>query len=138
METIENNLKDGGYFIGTMFDGDLIRQLLKINNEYELVDNGDIKFKLKVYNKLVDALFGNKLSVYLKDTVLNEPMDEYIVNFNRFVFEMRKRGFELVESKLFSELYELYEVYNKKCSLSDIEKNISFLNRSFVFKKIVS
>jgi hypothetical protein len=130
METIDNNLKVGGYFIGAMFDGDLIKELLNTSETYELTDKDNIKFKLQRYDNLTDSLFGNKISVYLKDTVLDEPMDEYIVYFNKFINEMNRRGFELVESELFSDLYD--EKYN----LNDIEKNISFLNRTFVFKKI--
>jgi len=130
METIENNLKDGGYFMGAMFDGDLIKELLTIDNIYELKDKDDVKFKLQRYNELTDSLFGNKISVYLKDTVLDEPMDEYIVYFNKFVNEMKTRGFELVESTLFRDLY------NEKYNLNDVEKKISFLNRTFVFKKV--
>jgi hypothetical protein len=101
-----------------------------MDDTYELMDNDDIKFRLKRYNKLTDELYGNKISVYLKDTVLDEPMDEYIVYFNKFVDEMERRGFELIDSNLFSDLY------NEKYNLNSIEKKISFLNRTFVFKRV--
>lgn len=132
MKTIDNNLKMGGYFIGTMFDGDLITDLVKDSDTFELVDDDKIRFRIKRYNKLSKRLFGNKLSVYLNETVLDEPMDEYVVYFDLFVKEMRRRGYELVESKLFNE--EDYSRYG----LNDLERRISFLNRSFVFKRTES
>jgi len=130
MDTINNNLRIGGYFIGTMFDGELINNILKENDIYELSDNNDVKFRLKIDNDNGNKLYGNKLSVYLKDTVLDEPMDEYIVNFEEFVNDMKRRGYELVDSRLFSELYD--ELNYVK--LNEIEKKVSFLNRTFVFK----
>lgn len=129
MKTIDNNLKMNGYFIGTMFDGDLISNLVKDSDQFELIDDDKVRFRIRRYNKVLKSLFGNKLSVYLNETVLDEPMDEYVVYFDLFVNEMRKRGYELVESKLFN------EEYDGKYGLNDLEKRISFLNRSFVFKR---
>lgn len=129
MSSIDNNLKIGGYFMGTMFDGDLISNLVKDSEKFELIDDNKVRFRLNRYFPLTQNLFGNKLSVYLNETVLDEPMDEYIVYFNKFVAEMRKRGYELVESKLFNE-------YNPSSfNLNEVEKRVSFLNRSFVFKR---
>jgi hypothetical protein len=129
ISTIDNNLKMNGYFIGTMFDGELISNLVKETEQFELVDDDKVRFRIKSYGKLSKSLFGNKLSVFLNETVLDEPMDEYVVYFDLFVNEMRKRGYELVESKVFN------EEYNTKYNLNDLEKRISFLNRSFVFKR---
>lgn len=126
MTSIENNLKDDGIFMGAMFDGLKIRELIK-NNNFELVDDKEVRFKVKLISES-DSFFGNKISVFLKDTVLDEPMDEYLVYFSEFVKIMKKRNFELIESKMFSELYS-----NE--NLNNIEKSISFLNRTFVFKR---
>lgn len=130
MKSIDNNLKVGGYFMGTMFDGKLITDLIKESNTFELVDNNVVRFKLKRYTSVTDDLFGNKLSVFLKDTVLDEPMDEYIVMFDKFVNEMKRRGYELVESSLFDEFY------SNTFNMNKVEKRVSFLNRTFVFKRI--
>jgi mRNA (guanine-N7-)-methyltransferase len=127
MKSIDNNLKEDGYFIGAMFDGESIRNVLK-NNVYILKDKDDIKFKIEAYNQLNDNAFGNKISVYLKDTVLDEPMDEYVVYFDKFVSLMKERGYELVESKMFKDLDE-------KSKMNIIEKSVSYLNRYFVFKR---
>lgn len=127
MKSIDNNLKEGGYFIGALFDGDSIRKILK-NGEYVLKDNNELKFSINAYEKLNDNAFSNKISVYLKDTVLDVPMDEYIVDFDKFVDLMKNRGYDLVESKMFSEL-------DTNSILNDIEKGVSYLNRYFVFKR---
>jgi hypothetical protein len=66
--------------------------------------------------------------VYLKDTVLDKPMDEYVVYFDKFVNIMKSRGYELIESKMFNELDE-------NSRLNSIEKGVSYLNRFFVFKR---
>lgn len=126
MASIENNLKEDGIFMGAMFDGLKMRELIK-NNNFELVDDKQLRFKVKLISES-DSFFGNKISVFLKDTVLDEPMDEYLVYFSEFVKIMKKRNFELIESKMFSELYS-----NE--NLNNIEKSISFLNRTFVFKR---
>ena len=136
MKSIENNLKYGGYFIGTMFDGESIKKLVKDSGEFELKDNNELRFRLKTYQRLTSEVFDNRLSVFLKDTVLDEPMDEYVVYFDKFVELMKVRGFELVESKMFNELYDNLNDRNSNDKLNDIEKRISFLNRTFVFKRL--
>lgn len=127
MKSIDNNLKHGGYFMGTMFDGNTIRNVLK-DGSYILKDNDDIKFNIDAYKLLTDNPFGNKISVYLKDTVLDEPMDEYVVYFDKFVDIMNKRGYDLEETKMFKEL-------DRNANMNNVEKNVSFLNRYFVFKR---
>ena len=133
LESIKLNLKPGGHFIGTMFDG---KSLLNLkgpeSNTIELSDENQVRFRLKFSNDENDNdIFGNKISVFIKDTVLDEPMDEYIVNFDSFVKLMKMNGFELVESRLFDSFYESYNNNNK---LNSLQKEVSFLNRTFVFK----
>jgi SAM-dependent methyltransferase len=132
MKSIDNNLKIGGYFIGTIFDGESVIKVLK-NGDYILKDakTQDIKFMIKGYGESKENdLFGNRINVYLKDTVLDKPMDEYIVDFDKFVDIMKKRGYELIETKMFNEL----NLYGKD-KLNDIELSVSNLNRFFVFKR---
>jgi hypothetical protein len=128
MSSIDNNLKDGGYFMGAMFDGEKIKNLLN-KGDYILNDNNETRFIIKKYDNFSDNLFGNKISVFLRDTVLDEPMDEYLVYFNDFVRVIKERGYNLIESKMFNELS------NPSFNLNNLSKNISFLNRTFVFKR---
>jgi hypothetical protein len=131
MRSIDNNLKHGGYFIGTMFDGNSIKNILQ-NSFYTVKDGDDIKFNIEAYKPLNDNPFGNKIGVYLKDTVLDEPMDEYVVYFDKFVDIMKSRGYELEESKMFE------DIDLDKSRLNNVEKSVSYLNRYFVFKRISS
>lgn len=130
MKSIDNNLREGGYFMGTMFDGESIKRVLE-NSDYTLMDNGEVKFNINAYKPLTDNPFGNRIGVYLKDTVLDVPMDEYVVYFDKFVELMKQRGYELVETKMFNEL-------DTNSRLTKVEKGVSYLNRSFVFKRISS
>jgi len=127
-DSINNNLKINGIFMGTFFDGKSVRELLKSK---AIHDNWDSHFYIIPRNiDNTDELFNNKIGVSLKDTVLDEITDEYIVNFEWFVNIMKLRGYNLIESHLFNELN--YNSFN----LNNIEKQCSFLNRTFVFQKV--
>ena len=132
METINNNIKIGGYFMGTLFDGKTIKKLLT-HDSFKLIDQG-LRFEITPLNQLTDDLFGNKINVFLKDTVLDKPMTEYVVDFTQFTEIMKIHGFELIETHMFNKLYHKQQAYKR--NLNDIEKKVSFLNRTFVFKKI--
>lgn len=121
MESIDKNIRRGGYFIGTLFDGQSIQNM-------QLSDKNDIKFKLEI-GKINNTEFGNEVKVEINSTVLNEGTIEYIVNFDIFKQLMKEHGYDLIESKMFRDLY------NEKYNLNDINKKVSFLNRTFVFKR---
>lgn len=125
-KSIKNNLKTNGYFIGTIFDG--ISVYNRFNNyEYK---NFEELFKIENVNiNNINSLFGNKIKVYLKDSIIENISYEYLIYFGKFVSKMEEEGFILVESKLFSEIYD----FNK---LKDYEKSYSSLNRYFAFKYI--
>lgn len=120
MRTINENIKEGGIFMGTMFDGESVERRLNypFNDEH-------FKIEKRSDNS---SNFGRAINVLLKETVLDKAEDEYIVNFGYMVEQMRINGFELVESKLFSK-------YNININLSETEKDVSYLNRTFVFTK---
>lgn len=129
IDSIKSNLKSGGIFMGTMFDGDSLLHLrVPESDTIELSDAGEVRFKLRFSSLGRESPFGNKLSVFIKDTVLDEPMDEYIVKFDSFVELMKSNGFELIESKMFESLY------NDSFKLNSLQKEVSFLNRTFVFR----
>ena len=130
ISSIKSNIKSGGIFMGAMFDGRSLLQLkVPESDTIELSDQGEVRFKLK-FSSLGHSPFGNKISVFIKDTVLDESMDEYIVDFDSFVKLMKSNGFELIESKMFE------SVYNESFTLNSLQKEVSFLNRTFVFRYI--
>lgn len=137
LQSIENNLKIGGYFICCMFDGNAILDKLGVHHTYE---TPYFKMKLKVlsgasrlHGTPPDDTFGNKLGVTMKETVLDEEADEYIVNSTEFINLMKWRGFDLVETKMFVDLYD--EWTRSHGYLKNLEKDVSFMNRYYVFQK---
>lgn len=124
--SIKNNLKTNGYFIGTIFDGISVHNRFN-NYEYK---NFEELFKIENLNSNnINSLFGNKIKVYLKDSIIDNISYEYLIYFGKFVSKMEEEGFILVDSKLFSEIYD----FNK---LKNYEQSYSSLNRYFAFKFI--
>jgi len=129
--SIKLNIKPGGIFMGAMFDGkSLLNLKVPESNIIELSDRGEVRFKLNFKNERKESLFGNKISVFIKDTVLDEPMNEYIVNFDLFVKLMKSNGFELIDTKMFESFYN----DDSSFKLNSLQKEVSFLNRTFVFR----
>jgi hypothetical protein len=103
-----------------------------------------------------ETCLGYKIDVY-QDSI-NKSVSEYLVNFDFLTITMDKYGFTLVTreearhmglpdgSGMFSELYNLMESeikrdpkkagdYKDAGFMTNYEKDISFLNRFFVYKK---
>jgi hypothetical protein len=157
--------KLNGYFIATCYDGRTIFNKLKKKLEGEssdiYVDNKKIWSVTKMYDATNfeddESSLGYKIDVY-QDSI-NQTISEYLVNFDFLVLTMEKYGFNLITqdearqmklpsgSGMFSDLYNAmnYEIkkdpakkadYKDAPNMNDYEKNISFLNRYFVFKKV--
>lgn len=124
IKSIINNLKNNGYFIGTIFDGLSILNKLDNKNYYNYNDF----FKIDKIN-IGNTLLGNKIKVFLKDSIIDNISNEYLIPFGLFIVEMEKHGFILIDSKMFEVLEKDY-----KYKLEDYEKEFSFLNRYFIFK----
>jgi len=110
LETIDNyltnilqNIKKGGYFIGTCYDGGRIFKRLQNPEPFEYSTNGDLVYSVKknydIENFDYDPwsgpetnMLGNKIEVYMES--IGQPMDEYLVNFEYFISIMKQYGFE--------------------------------------------
>jgi mRNA (guanine-N7-)-methyltransferase len=156
--------KLNGYFIATCYDGKTIFNLLKKKEEGEskeiFVDDKKIWSVTKLYDAVTfedsENCLGYKIDVY-QDSI-NQSLPEYLVNFDFLTSTMDKYGFSLVTreearqmrlpegSGMFSELYNSmqHEIkkdpkketdYKSAPFMKDYEKDISFLNRFFVYKK---
>jgi hypothetical protein len=156
-----------GYFIGTCYDGQTVFNKLKGKNEgdSDIIMNGQEKrFELtKMYNQTGfpddDTSLGYKINVY-QDTI-GKTFCEYLVNFNYFTRIMEDYGFSLLSkeaanqkglpygSGLFGELFNDMKQetrnspfkrsnYRNAHLMTEDEKQISFLNRYFVFTKVRS
>jgi len=93
-------LKDGGYFIGTMPNEDIIKR--RIKNKEEMRNRFyQITYNL---NEIEESPgFGQKYNFFLEDAVDNVP--EYLVDFNLLIQIANEVDLELVERKSFHEFY---------------------------------
>lgn len=110
IQNISDNLKKGGYFIGTCYDGMKVFNKLKEmeNGHFEMIDDfGNRVFSItKDYDMEdfeykkdnIEKLFGNKINVYMNSIGQNIP--EYLVNFEMFINIMKEYDLVLSKPKL--------------------------------------
>jgi len=158
IQNINDNLKIGGYVIGTCFDGEGIYNKLK--DEKELIGkkkDGELMWKIekKYKSKMVftdkKPNLGKEIDVFVKS--IGVVHKEYLVNFKFVDAIMETYGFEKVLRKPFEEFYnelmegknvmnlspeELQKNIEKVKSMSEDEKRFSFLSTSFIYKKIAN
>ena len=121
-----------GLFFGTCSDGQSIYQLLMGKKTHLF---GTDKQLAGDYTKeYVDTdswteEFGMPVKVMLESFV--KPQIEYLVPFEKVVNILREHDYELVDSKLFSDIYS----QQTGITLTQVEQTFSFLNRTFVFRK---
>lgn len=167
MRNVAECTKEGGYFIGTCYDGKTIFNKLRTKSQGE----GDVIYhndkKVWSITKDYDAVsyednitsLGYKILVYQES--INQTIPEFLVNFDFLVETMSNYGFRLLPrddakkiglpegSGLFIEMYnkmmdeikkfpKTEKEYGMAPSMMDYEKRISFLNRFFVFQKIAT
>jgi len=157
------NCKMGGYAVGTCYDGQRIFNRLKTKSKGESIFHLHGEKKIWSITKMYDeesfnpdeTSLGYEIDVYQE--TINKSFIEYLVNFDYFTTLMINYGFVLLNveeaNKLglpssvgsFSELFKLmnHEIESGRLKspgvatgMSESEKDISFLNNYFVFKKI--
>jgi hypothetical protein len=157
--------KLGGYFIGTSYDGKTIfNKLNKIiqGESIDIYEKGKKIWQIKKEyssNTFLDdeTCVGYKIDVYQES--INQLIPEYLVNYEYLNRIMEDYGFIKISSEeskkiglpessgMFIELYNLMmnEInripsrkndYGEALYMNAYEKDISFLNRYFVYKKI--
>ncbi len=156
LQNINDNLKIGGFFIGTCFDGERIHQMMKGVNEIEgKTFSGETLWKIqKKYSTTrmsFDATkpnYGKQIDVFVKS--IGNVHSEYLVNFNYLDTIMEEYGFVKVMVKPFSQYYEelLKSEYGENVNqnalknvetakrMSEQEQKFSFLNNGFIYKKV--
>jgi len=153
-----------GYFIGTSYDGKAVFNMLNKYPQgysHEIYENDKKVWSIrKDYDATQfnnnNSCLGYKISVY-QDSI-NQTVPEFLVNYDFLTTELEKYGFELVKreeaktlglpegSGMFIELYNMmmntikktpnYENdYGTASKMTSYEREISFLNRYFVYKK---
>ena len=153
VHNIDLVLKNNGIFIGTCLDGSLVNNKLinkdiinaKSNNTLlwqieKLYDNYDEK---KPFNNI-----GKKIKVYMES--INKFHDEYLVDYNLLEQKLKSRNilplndddlrnYDLnTSSGSFQMIYDYYtNEKNENIKLDLQNKEYSFLNRWFIFKKYI-
>ncbi|MDC1151768.1 hypothetical protein OAS95_04295 [Pelagibacteraceae bacterium] len=159
--------KINGYFVGTCYDGKQVFNLLENKNKNEgitiLKNERKIYEITKMYDKtgFPDDEMSLDYAINVYQESINKVFREYLVNFDYLIRIMDDYGFVLVTKEeatamglpdgtgLFSELYSAMEQeiqqypirkndYGKAPYMSPEEKQISFMNRYFAFKKVRS
>ena len=106
---VGNNLKEGGYFMGTCFDGWLVDELFKKNKKtvaagkpvYGYKDEKAIWAIQKAYDGDFNGELGACIKVYFESINTEQSMySEYLVDFDRLRAELAKYGIrELTEDE---------------------------------------
>ena len=167
LKNVSQCTKVGGYFIGSCYDGASMFHALRslergksigLNIDGDKIWDVTKEYSQTTYDPDISCV-GYAIDVY-QDSI-NKTIKEYLVNFTYFTELMKSYGFELLKrdeavklgipnsSGMFSELFTVMESeiqqdpkqktrYGSAPFMTPKEKQISFYNRYFVFKKIAS
>lgn len=149
-----------GYFIGTCYDGQTVFKKLKQHKNGDSIEFYKNKVKIcQIVKNYDDEVFEEDESCIGKEILvwqdsINQMIPEYLVNFNYLVRIMENYGFILQQpnsnlepsgsfQKLFYKMKDDVKAnthremeYRNALNMSDVEKEVSFLNRYFIFQKI--
>ena len=155
--------KLNGYFIGTCYDGQTVFDLLK-HTEYDdsivYMENNNKMYEItKKYKQtgFPDDETSLNYAIHVFQDSIGKVSKEYLVNFDYFVRVMENYGFILITDEdaqsmglprstgLFKDLFNQMESESKRKGKQDYktalhmspqEKQVSFMNRYFVFRKL--
>lgn len=134
LNIISLKLKKNGLFIGTATDGDLINNIL---------DNGNVNIPLltlikKYQNNYIFLINTEKQDSFIRQNYfeLQGASSEFYLFKKKLKNLALQNNLQLIEYKSFYEWYQIYKNTKKFIELSIYEQVISFLNFSFIFKKI--
>jgi mRNA (guanine-N7-)-methyltransferase len=122
LENVTSKLNEGGYFIGTIIDSNVLVKRLRnrkySGNKYinEKFTFGNEFYSVKFYQKRFpkeNGPYGIKYGFYLEDSIDKRDefgkikyVGEYLVIFENFVRLCKEYDLQLVERKNFTEFYE--------------------------------
>lgn len=117
-QTISQNLKEGGYFIGTTIDGDKTKELLN-KSPNKTFNFGDGSIKLNADDTVLFEIKGTIVETQL----------ESLVNFERLKNELSAVGIEFLPADNYSRFF------NGNKELTPEENTLNSLYRKFAFRK---
>lgn len=134
LSVISIKLRKGGLFIGTATDGDLI---------YKILNNGNVNIPLlsllkKDFNNYLFYIQTEKSKVITTQNYfeLQGVSSEFYLFKEKLKNIALQNNLQLIEYKSFYEWYQIYKKIKSFQELTIYEMVISFLNFSFIFKKI--
>jgi len=142
LRNVSENLRPGGIFMGTCFDGSIVYEKLlelKKGKSIEGEQDGKIIFKIKKrYDNIGPNLPADASSIGLPIEVyvasINQSITEYLVSYEYLVEKLGKLNIVPVETDLFQNVFS--RINPDEQTLSEIEKTLSFFNRYFLFRKL--
>ena len=148
LQNVTDNLRIGGSFVGTTFDGSKIYDFLKRKTQEVGLKGDQTIWKItKLYDKKKFTEgrpnWGMAIDVFVN--TIGYSHKEYLVSFKYLEKIALEYGLELEKIISFSDMWmegkENTEGYNSKIvsdirSMSDVEKKFSFLSSGFIFKKV--
>jgi hypothetical protein len=143
-QNVVDNLKIGGYFVGTTFDGERLYNDLQKNKVLTGYDQSNEKlweikklYGTKKFN-IDKPSTGLKIDVYVKSIGLPHP--EYLVNYKYMIDIAESFGLKLIEIRPFSDYWEeaskLSDSPKFINEMTNDEKQFSFYFSSFIFEKV--
>ena len=153
-----NNLKDcvavNGYFAGCCFDGEHVFQMLRSVERGQSKVGRDGTSEIWSIRKEYDLSEFNAdessvgIPVDVRFVSIGEEYTEYLVNFDYLTLRLREIGFELLtpaelavfpglkhSTNMFRNSYDMAAAAGHVYNMTNAEKEFSFLNRWFIFKR---
>jgi hypothetical protein len=125
IENVANNIKEGGYLIGTTFNGLLVDKLLEKEDEVNGKVGDKIVWSLKKKYKKYDLKepknnYGLEIKNYFHS--IGQEFLEYLVDFELLDSKMKEYGFKTLEKDDFKD----FERHDKKYEDKEIENFYDF------------
>lgn len=153
---VSQYLKKGGYFIGTCLDGQLIkRKLASVKQGQHIqgtIDSRVVWNIKKLYSNNRKIRLGEQIEVFMES--IGQPIKEYLVDFNLLQTKLAAKGIlplnkeDCVKFGIDKSIENFKATFAKVATqqpqtalmkeildMSDVEKEYSFLNTWFIFKK---
>jgi hypothetical protein len=144
LANVDANIAEGGRFIGTCLDGHKVKAALgtkdKVVGKKGSRTIWEISKKFK--SSKSDIKMGDAIDIYMES--IGRVVQEYLVDTKLLQAKLEQRGYRMVFIKGFGEVYNdvegrVVEYYRDSIkSMTDVEKQYSFLNVMFCFEKQVA
>ena len=144
IKNISENIKKGGYFIGTCYDGMKVFGMFKEGSNPETIEMID-EFNNKVYSITkkydiedfsynkdnIENLFGQEIDVYMNS--IGQTITEYLVNFQMFIEIMKEYDLVLAKPEMEKDYKRFFgnENYSYMDGLGGFERIINDLNNLY-------